>query len=194
MDPRDCTVNPVPGLAVTKSVSPKSGTKVHEGDTLSYKLTLDNSTGRAAATVDWIDDLRKVLDDARVASAPVLATGRGLAVSAIRSGTFRITGSLAAGARATVTYQVRVNHPDHGDRRLLNFVRPTATASPSACNPGGRQCTDNIVIAGATPPSKPPTSPVAQTGLDLASYLGWAGGLIVIGLLVLLVTGRRRRD
>ncbi|MDQ2797342.1 MAG: DUF11 domain-containing protein, partial [Actinomycetota bacterium] len=160
----DCTTNPVPDLVVTKAVNPSSTTAVAEGQTLTYTLTFDNSGGKAPAAVDATDDLSAVLDDASVTAAPALASGVGLTVGTVTGGTFRITGSVAAGTTATVSYSVIVNSPDTGDHSLVNFVVPTGTTPPTTCLTADPTCTvnpvPNLVVTKVVNPSS--TTPVHQ--------------------------------
>ncbi|WP_443057077.1 DUF7927 domain-containing protein [Streptomyces sp. MT206] len=53
------------------------------------------------------------------------------------------TGTLSPGAAATVTYQVRVNSPDTGDRTLVNYAAPTAPGGTCATS---RACTVTIRV------------------------------------------------
>ena len=79
-----CTfTNSAPRLVVAKSASPVSTTPVVEGQVVTYTLTFNNSGGGQPATVNYTDNLSKVLDDATVVTQPALATGSGLTVSAI---------------------------------------------------------------------------------------------------------------
>jgi fimbrial isopeptide formation D2 family protein len=194
----DCTTNPVTDLVVTKSVNPASTTPVLPGQTLNYTLSFDNSLGKAPASVNYTDDLSKTLDDATVTTPP--ASRSGLTVSSVSgAGTFTITGTVAAGASATVTYQVRVNSPDLGDHRLDNYLVPTGTTPPPACLVSDPDCTTNPVHI---PPGRGPSSDndgeLAQTGLDVNPFTasGIAAGLLLAGALLVVVatrSGRRRR-
>ncbi len=162
-----CTfTNSAPRLVVSKSVVPASTTPVSEGQTLTYTLTFDNSGGGQPASVNYTDDLTKVIDDATVTTPPALATGSGLTVSGITAGKFTITGTLAARATATVTYRVKVNTPDAGDHRLDNFVVPTGNTPPSSCLPTNTTCTTNPVLFTTSTPT---------TVFDAATNTAWAG-------------------
>ena len=78
-----CTfTNSAPRLVVTKSASPVSTTPVTEGQLITYTLTFNNSAGGQPATVNYTDDLSRVLDDAALVTPPALATGSGLTVGA----------------------------------------------------------------------------------------------------------------
>ena len=143
-----CTfTNSAPRLVVSKSVVPPSNTFVNPGQSLTYTLTFDNSGGGQPATVNYTDNLTQVLDDATVTTPPALATGTGLTVGPITNGTFPVTGTLATGATATVTYTVTVNNPDTGDHQLVNFVVPTGTSPPPTCLSTNPACTINFVAA-----------------------------------------------
>ena len=80
---------------------------------ITYTLTFSNTAGQAPATVNHTDDLSRVFDDATVTTPPALASGAGLTVGAITGGAFTITGTIAAGATATVTFAVTVNTSGH---------------------------------------------------------------------------------
>ena len=189
--PTTCTTNPVPALVVTKSADPPSTTSVNEGQVLTYTLTFANTAGRAPAPVNYTDNLTKVLDDATVTTQPALASGSGLTVGAISGATFPITGTVAAGATATVTLQVRVNSPDTGDRRLDNFVVPTGSDPPSECLSANRACTTNPVPAPNTPdPPNDPALPFTGSTLGLTFTLA---GLLILGGASALMIGRRYR-
>jgi hypothetical protein len=162
---------------------------VHPGDRLSYTLSFDNTDGKAAAPVKWTDDLSDLLDDAHVITNPALATGSGLTVGAIdSSGVFTITGNLAAGAKATVTYQVRVDDPDNGNQKLNNYLEQPGTPTPPSCVVDSRLCTINDTA------HKPPPPP-SLTGLLVDPRVAVAfGAVLLLGGLLLNLAARRRRS
>ena len=131
-DACDTVSVPGSGLVHHKSVNPATGTAVEVGDVLTYTLTFDNSAGQAAATVDTIDDLSAVLDDATLDPASITA-GAGLAATPTPVGAptaLVVTGSVPAGATRTVTYQVTVKpFAQQGDHVITNAL---------ACEPGSR--------------------------------------------------------
>ncbi|MGV2901377.1 hypothetical protein ACNPM4_06840 [Microbacterium sp. AGC62] len=143
----DCTVNLIPEMVDSKSVDPESGTTVQAGDELTYTLTFEN-IGEGVGTVNRVDDLTHILDDATVTTAPA-ASDAALTVSDIADGRFAITGELAAGQTVTVTYTVTVNATeDLGDTELGNFLLdPTdpTPETPGECEPGSEDCTYNPV-------------------------------------------------
>lgn len=143
----DCTVNLIPEIVDSKSVTPVTGTTVEPGQELTYTLTFEN-IGEAAGPVDRVDDLTHILDDAEVTVAPA-ASDDALTVSPIADGRFSITGELAVGHTVTVTYTVTVNASDElGDTELANFLLnpddPTPQ-TPGECAPSSEDCTYNPV-------------------------------------------------
>ena len=80
---------------------------------ITYTLTFANTAGQAPATVNYTDDLSRVFDDATVTTQPALATGTGLTVGAIAGDAFTVTGTVAAGATATVTFSGDGEHARH---------------------------------------------------------------------------------
>ena len=75
-----------------------------------------------------------------------------------------MTGTVAAGATATVTFSVTVNTPDTGDHQLDNFLVPTGTTPPASCLPANPLCTTHPVPALVVTKSAVPvsTTPVAE--------------------------------
>lgn len=183
-DPRqpDCTVSRIGDLEVSKSVDPDTGTIVSSGDTLRYTLSFENVGGGPVA-VDHTDHLAKVLDDATVASAPA-SSDEALTVSEIAGGAFAVTGTLAAGQRVAVTYEIKVKpYAEQGDHALENHLAATGTAPASACVATDQLCTRNLIGAPVPPPAGPkapegPKAPaLAATGSDLG---GPAAGLALL--------------
>jgi uncharacterized repeat protein (TIGR01451 family) len=142
-----------PNLVASKSVDPASGTMVQPGQVLTYTLTFDNTGGTAPATVSYTDWLGDVLDASALVAGSITTTtsnGTPLAVannSAAATKTLGITGSVAAGAKSVVTYQVTVNNIGNlGDASLENYLTPSTTVTPpTSCPPGTTTCTVNPV-------------------------------------------------
>ncbi|MBT2484394.1 MULTISPECIES: LPXTG cell wall anchor domain-containing protein [unclassified Microbacterium] len=131
---------PAAALEVTKSVDPASGTTVAAGETLTYTLSFI-STGETAATIDKVDDLADVLDDAELVAGSIVTSNP--ALTAELTGTdLAITGSVPAGETYTVTYSVRVNqYPEQANHILANVVQnPDGT-----CDVGGCPETENPI-------------------------------------------------
>lgn len=171
------TEHPVPLITDTKSVDPASGTPVVAGQELTYTLTFINS-GEAAGTVDKVDDLTHVTDDADVISEPV-ASDNALTVN--RDGNrISITGSLAAGQTVTVSYTVKVKPTaQRGDDVLANFLIQPDEQPPTepVCEPKEGEapdCTTNPV--GDIVPSKtvdPKSGSTVEAGDDLTYTLSF---------------------
>ncbi|MFF3089657.1 hypothetical protein ACFVRB_32140 [Streptomyces nojiriensis] len=122
----------VPAYTLAKSAWPEG--PVNEGNTITYRLTVRN-TGTVAANGDFTDDLGDVLDDAAFVPGSLTST---TGSAALAGNTLTWTGTLAPGNTATVTYKVKVNSPDTGDRSLVNYAAPTA--------PGGTCATSRACI------------------------------------------------
>ncbi|WP_226531857.1 DUF11 domain-containing protein [Microbacterium paraoxydans] len=126
-----CDVVEVPGAALSqwKSASASSDPVV-AGSTITYTLYFDND-GQTAATVDAVDDLTYVLDDASVTSGPVSADGLTVALVGDQ---ILISGSVPVGEVYTVEYTVTVNADgERGDSVATNFLLPPGEEPP----PGG---------------------------------------------------------
>src|SRR5699024_8984056 len=107
-----------------KTVDPAFGSTVRPGTEATYTLHFRN-VGNAAADIAHDDLLGGVLDDADLTTEPLPSTDA-LIASEIDDARFTVTGTLAAGESATVSYTVTVR-PDgeRGDDRLENFLVPT---------------------------------------------------------------------
>ena len=163
------TDHPIAELDDWKTVDPASGTSVQAGRTVSFTLHFAN-TGQAPVSVNREDILSGVIDDATLTSGPT-ASNAALAVSAVSGGRFTITGTLAAGQEATVTYTAVVN-PDgaRGDDVLGNFLVNPGDPAPASCTPTNSQrpdCTTNpvgsiTVVKASNPPSGATVEPGGQ--------------------------------
>lgn len=126
-------------LTVLKSAEPESGHALGQDDVVTYTLTFDHS-GTDPVTVDWTDDLRGVLDDARFGS---LLDAGGLTVTGPEDDLLRITGTISADTQ--VVYTVVVKTAERGDNLLRNVVvagsQPPGPDDP--CVPG--LCTEHPV-------------------------------------------------
>jgi len=143
----DATCNSISRIIDSKSVNPESGSVVEPGQALTYTLSFEN-TGTGSGEVDRVDDLTHVLDDADVTVQPT-ASDDALTVSKIEDGRFSITGELAPGESAMVTYTVTVKAAaDMGDTVLGNFLLDPdedTPEDPTVCEPGDEDCTTNLV-------------------------------------------------
>ncbi len=137
-----CTHNPVPEIVPSKTVDPASGSTVHAGDVLTYTLTFHN-VGAATGSIDYVDHLADVLDDATVTTSPA-ASSTDLTVSAIADAAFEVTGTVPVDATYTVTYQVTIKpEGQRGNDEANNFVTPSGEDPPSTCSPDDPLCTHN---------------------------------------------------
>ncbi len=142
LDPADdCRTVKTPGsgLRETKRVDPASGTPVVEGQVLTYMLSFQN-VGAAAATVDNVDDLTDVIDDATLQLGSITADV-GLTATPNGAGDqINIVGSVPVGETLTVSYQVTLKaYADQGDHLVANALGcepldvpcvPTTTSNP----------------------------------------------------------------
>ncbi|MFB6893664.1 hypothetical protein ACFCX4_30585, partial [Kitasatospora sp. NPDC056327] len=117
------TVTPLPALRIDKRGAPRD---VEAGDTVTWTVTVTNTGEAPYPGASFTDDLGGVLDDA-VWNGDARASVGTLDYSAP---VLTWTGTLPAGATATVTYSVTATLA--GDRRLANSV----TATGSNCAPG----------------------------------------------------------
>lgn len=105
-------------LIVSKTSDPSSGDSVNEGQILTYELAFDNTTGTLPALVDHLDYLSDVVDDAVFVDAQGVQLSHGPEVSvdgaqldvewATTNMQLRIRGSVPAGEKSMVSYQVKV--------------------------------------------------------------------------------------
>src|SRR5699024_10134016 len=117
---------PGAGLAQWKTVE-ATDTPAVAGTELAYTLHFEN-TGNTGATVDAVDLLDHVLDDAEVTSEPTAQQG----LEAARDGArINVTGEVPAGETLTVTYAVTIL-PDgeRGDDVAANFLVPNDPNEP----------------------------------------------------------------
>ncbi len=165
-----CTVNYIAELVIRKSVDPADGSSVAAGSTLAYTVTFDNSGGTASKSVDVVDYLSGVLDDATLTTAPDASTND-LTVTSITDGQFRVTGSVPGGATIRVTYQVTVKADgSRGDNVLLNAVLPPGASPPAQCDADDPLCTTNPVVQMATDKSVDPADGSTVAAGDALRY------------------------
>ncbi len=127
-----CTVNDIAEFERWKTVS-ASSTPVVAGTVLTYNVFVRNS-GEGAGEVDFVDDLTHVLDDADVTAEPASSI-----LASPRTGPeIEISGTVAAGVTAVVTYQVTIGDDgERGDDAAANFLLDTGEEPPTsaACAP-----------------------------------------------------------
>jgi uncharacterized repeat protein (TIGR01451 family) len=180
----ECTFNRIGNVTATKSVDPASGTDVEPGDRLTYTLTF-TSSGEAASTVDHVDHMDGLLDDADLVSGPT-TSGATLAVTTRRD-ELVVKGNLPPGRTATVRYAVEVkDYPDQGDHRLVNVLVGAGVDAADRCDADSPTCTENTAVEPDDDSLLPGTGGPAFWLLVCGLGLLVGGGAVV-------AAGRRRR-
>lgn len=179
----DCTVNHVSNVIASKSADPASGTKVSQGQRVTYTLSFENVSRNPLALpapIDYTDHMAGVLDDAAFTEGPVSSAA---GVTAVRDGdTIRVTGAVPSGEIVTVTYTVTVKAYDQqADHHLGNVV--AVTGEDPICAPGSRLCTEHDLV------SPPPG--LAVTGGAIAWFAALSGFALLLAGGVLVVNRRR---
>ena len=154
-------VDGTPAIEVLKSSVPSTTNRVVGGQEITYTLTFKN-VGTADGEVSFYDDLTDVLDDAVMTKDP--ATTSTLVVSGVVDNVFTVTGKLAKGETATVTYTVKVN-PEIGTLSgpgftpgvLNNYLVVGGENPPVDCVPGDALCTEHPIDPPETTTTVPPT-------------------------------------
>lgn len=167
---QSCDRVQVPGALLSQWKSAQaSADPVVAGSTITYTLYFDND-GETAATIDAVDDLTYVLDDADVTSEPTSADG----LTAVRDGSrIAVTGSVPVGATYTVTYTVTVR-PDgeRGDSVASNFLLAPGETPPAGgvCVPTDTEqpnCTSTPITGVAYTKSVTASESPVRTGTEL---------------------------
>ena len=175
--------------------------------TITYTITVTN-TGQVAFTAaepaTFTDDLSQVLDDAVYRNDGKASTG----TLSYHKPNLAWSGALPIAGSASVTYSVFVDNPDRGDGKLRNAVLtptdPGAPRDPGAWSVGNcpagnddSNCATTTTIdaaaVGAPNPPRPPSGPLAFTGINTPLELLLVGLLAVSGSLLILIGTRRRR-
>ncbi|MBM9433953.1 DUF7927 domain-containing protein [Flaviflexus equikiangi] len=157
-----------PNLSVDKSSSPESGTTVNPDGIVTYTLTFDNTSGTAAATVNHVDHLKDVLDDAvfvngtDVVPAPVITASGTPPLTTSWDATSQqlaITGIVPVGEVRTISFPVRVKaNADNAAARenadqplagywMRNYVTPAGENPPATCEDDSALCTQHPIPA-----------------------------------------------
>jgi large repetitive protein len=131
-----------PGLSISNT---PSTTAAVPGSTVSYTVAITDSGQTPYAGITVTDDLTGTLEDA-VYNGDAAATAGTVTYT---SPVLTWTGSLAAGATATVTFSVTVNNPDTGDKLLITTA--TAAAPGSSCPAGTTAAPCGSTVAVLTP-------------------------------------------
>ncbi|OLF15183.1 hypothetical protein BU204_23260 [Actinophytocola xanthii] len=104
---------------------------VTPGSTVGYMTTITNTGEAPFTSVTVTDALNGLLDDATYGGDAAATSGTVDLTGAVMTW----VGDVAIGETVTVTYHVRVNDPDLGDRVLVNAVRSHVLGS--SCPPEG---------------------------------------------------------
>ncbi|WP_454836760.1 DUF7927 domain-containing protein [Rhodococcus qingshengii] len=155
-------VDGTPAIEVLKSSVPSTTNRAVGGQEITYTLTFKN-VGTADGEISFYDDLTDVLDDAVMTKDP--ATTSTLVVSGVVDNVFTVTGKLAKGETATVTYTVKVN-PEIGTLSgpgftpgvLNNYLVVGGENPPVDCVPGDALCTEHPIDPPETTTTVPPTT------------------------------------
>lgn len=150
----DVTLSGNPNLTLTKSASPSSS--LNPGDTVTYTMTVTNNGSASASSVVVTDPI------------PSGASYKGTITASAGSGSFDAinnqvifsVGTLAAGASATLSFQITINTPAAG----TTSISITNTATASAANASSKTAT-----ASATG-SATPTLTLSKSGPSQVAY------------------------
>ena len=176
-----CSTNdPVAGFTVKKTVDKADALP---GATVTYTITVTN-TGKvdytAANPASFTDNLSKVLDDATYNNDA--GNGATYAKPALSW-----SGPLTVGAMTTITYTVKVDTPDAGDKILTNAV-VTPAGGNCVVEANGAGCVVSTTIGDPASPSG-----LAHTGSTIAAPFGILGALLAALGAVMAFVGRRRK-
>jgi uncharacterized repeat protein (TIGR01451 family) len=138
-DPK-CTVSvPVSALSIATTTDVPAaapGTVVH------YTITVTNSGSVAYPGATFTDPLTAILDDASYNNNAAATSG----TVSYASPNLTWTGSLAAGATATITFSVTVASPDTGDKVLASTITSATTGSNCPAGSTDARCTAVVPV------------------------------------------------
>ncbi|MCW2931401.1 MAG: hypothetical protein JWM19_2363, partial [Actinomycetia bacterium] len=137
------------GLSISVATGPlvisatASNSTVAQGATLRYTITITNTAASAYSGVAFSVPLANVLDDATYNGDAAATSG---AVS-FASPNLAWTGSLAAGAAATVTFSVTVSNPYAGNGTLAFTVTSATTGTNCFAGSTDARCTVSVPVS-----------------------------------------------
>ncbi|RFA10366.1 hypothetical protein B7R54_14985 [Subtercola boreus] len=140
-DPR-CTATLavlLPGLTISQSAN---ASVVMPGSTVTYSVSIHNSGQTTYSNATVADSLAGVLDDATYLGDAAASAG---AVT-FDSPTLTWVGSLVPDATATITYSVRVNDPDLGDKTMINQLASSDVGSSCLPATANAACRTSLVV------------------------------------------------
>ncbi|BAJ30373.1 MULTISPECIES: DUF11 domain-containing protein [Kitasatospora] len=154
-DPRCSTRDRIAALRISKT-SDSRRAPVRPGAKVTYTVTVTNPGTAPYPAAQLSDDLSRDLDDAVYDNDAVVvsSTGGDPGVATYAAPVLSWTGGVAPGETVTLTYSVRVNRPDTGDKELANTV----------VGPDGSNCQ-----AGSTDPACSTNDDVASLVIDKTS-------------------------
>ncbi|MCW2935594.1 MAG: hypothetical protein JWM19_6556, partial [Actinomycetia bacterium] len=123
-----------------------SNSTATQGGVLGYTITITNTAATAYSGVTYTVPLSHVLDDATYNGDAAATSG---AVS-FASPNLAWTGSLAAGAAATVTFSVTVNNPFTGNGTLSFTVTSATTGTNCLAGSTDSRCTVSVPVSALT--------------------------------------------
>ncbi|WP_243229674.1 hypothetical protein [Microbacterium sp. CIAB417] len=175
-----CTTEHLKGrFEFSKTSDPAPGSEVHEGDIVTYTVTVAQVGPAAVASASVVDDISAVLpvaswnDDAKASSGTVTRIGDEV----------RWTGDLAVEQVVTITYSVTV-----GDEQDAEFRNVVTSDDPRGTCVDAADGNPDCETAHRTPGPG-----LAGTGLELSPWVLASATVLLGGGLLVLLSSRRRR-
>ncbi|MDO5060070.1 MAG: SdrD B-like domain-containing protein [Actinomycetaceae bacterium] len=167
----------------SKTSEPVSGSKVKNGDQITYTIKVNHVSGDRVKTASIKDDLTKVLAHATYNNDAKIVAGDG--ALEVKDGVLTWTGDLAVDASVTITYSVTVKTKVEAE--LVNVVTSEdPLVDRHTCNDQvGCKTVHNVVQ---------PKTPLPKTGSDALALTVAAATLAGAGALALVVARRRRHS
>lgn len=157
----------VPWVQMAKSANTAS---TSDGGTVQYTITVTDSGQLSYTNVSVADALSSDLDDAAYNNDAVTTAGTLSYVSP----NLTWSGNLSPGASVTITYSMRVNNPDTGDRYMTDTV--TASIDGGNCWPAGGdwRCGVTVLVPSTLSVSVPTTAALGSgtPGNALSATIG----------------------
>ncbi|MDR1187437.1 MAG: hypothetical protein LBK95_08275 [Bifidobacteriaceae bacterium] len=185
------TETPVAELTLRKTAEPAVA---HPGEVVSYRLEL-RSVGAATVGVELIDDFSWASDDAALVAEPVSDSESVVVTREPGLSVFAMTGELAAGETAVISYQMKVLEavdPENSDDVMTNVV-----VAPDSWTPPSERPECDAFAPGActtTPVVRPePEIALPVTGMEPAWPVGLGLAFASGGLALVFVARRRAR-
>ena len=129
----------IPALTITKSANTTTTTP---GATVGYTITATNTGQTAYAGAKLVDALGGVRDDGTFIGTTTASRG---AVT-VTTAALTWTGDLALGQSVTITYSIKVDSPDLGDKTMVNPVTSDEVGSTCPTNGTGSACVTYVSV------------------------------------------------